>query len=379
MDDAERRIVERVLGDAWGDRVRIQGADIVAERRHVVRVTATDGRVAIVKRPRDADSAGRWGREPDGLTTEWAALDLLGLMPEPVAPRLLGGDADRRLVVVEELPADRTLADSLLGDDAGVTRTDLVAYAEALAGMGAWSIGRTDEHRATRRRRGLDPDAGSWWGQVVGRFTEAFLEAARGLGLATDRLEPEINEIVRTLDGRDGNAAVGLVHGDPCPDNVILVDGRCRLLDFERSSWGSLALDAGYLVAPFPSCWCFGRLPAGVAEPAVAAYQARLAAAVGPLGAEWDRAVAAALAGWVVVRAHVLSGLGDPDGDGEEWGTATMRPRLRSWLAALLAAPGADAFPHMHGLASGLADQVHTAWPEIDVPGYPAFVAAEVE
>ena len=54
-----------------------------------------------------------------------------------------------------------------------------------------------------------------------------------------------------------------LVHGDACPDNVHrLADGVCRIFDFETSGWGAVALDAAYLLAPFPSCWCFASLPA---------------------------------------------------------------------------------------------------------------------
>ncbi|HEU4370551.1 MAG TPA: phosphotransferase [Methylomirabilota bacterium] len=369
----ERRAAERILAEAWGEAVAVRAAEVVAGRRHVVRLSADDGRTAILKRSRATDSGGRWGDEPAGLASEWTALDLLGAMPEPVAARLLGGDATRRLIVIEDLPPGRLLAHSLLGSDPVTAWADLVAYAEALAAVGAWSRDRAAEHAAACRRRGLDPGGGSWWVRVIGRRREGFLAFAADLGLPTAGADAEIAEIEQILDGE---IAPGFVHGDPCPDNIVLIDGRCRLLDFERSSWGSVVLDAAYLIAPFPSCWCFAGLPAEAVGPALAAYRAGLAAAGqepahGP-GRDWDRAVAAALAGWLVARGDTIARVWSQDSD-DLWGTTTMRPRLRAWLEGFLAAPGAAAFPALARLAGVLAEQAREAWPDVTVPAYPAF------
>ena len=69
----------------------------------------------------------------------------------------------------------------------------------------------------------------------------------------------------------------------------------CRIFDFEISGWGPVVLDAVYLLAPFPSCWCFARLPAEVAAPALDAYRAVVPAGF-ELGPDWDAAMAAAVA-----------------------------------------------------------------------------------
>jgi Ser/Thr protein kinase RdoA (MazF antagonist) len=377
VDADERRAGERILASAWGGPVVVERAEVLAGRDHVVRLTTGDGRTAILKRDRAEDDRGRWGDELDALATEWAALDLLAAMPEPVAPRLLGGDAERRLLLIEELPPGRLLAQSLLGSDADTARADLVAYAEALADLGAWTHGRAAEHAAARRRRGLDPGGRTWWVDAIDRARPAFLAAVEARGLPTGGVDAELAEISGVLDG---GTVAGLVHGDPCPDNVVVVDGRCRLLDFERSSWGSIVLDAAYLIAPFPSCWCFAGLPAGVAGAALAAYRSRLAAAgmgvdaLGPDG-DGDRAVAAAVAGWLVVRGEAIARLWQADG-GERWGTTTMQPRLRAWLASYLAAPGAAAFPAFSRLVAALADQVAEGGHERPVPTYPAFAGA---
>jgi hypothetical protein len=72
----------------------------------------------------------------------------------------------------------------------------------------------------------------------------------------------------------NGTEYLGLVHRDACPDNVLFLADGGRIFDFETSGWGPIVLDAAYLLAPFPSCWCFARLPAEVAVPAPAAYRA---------------------------------------------------------------------------------------------------------
>jgi hypothetical protein len=371
----DRRAVELILTEAWGEAVVVSAVEVVAGRRHVIRLVADDGRTAIVKRPRTADSGGRWGEEPAGLATEWAALDLLNAMPEAVAPRLLGGDPVRRLVVIEDLPPGHLLADSLLGADPGRARADLIAYAKALAAVGAWSRGRAAEHAAACRRRGLDAGGagGSWWVRVIKRFRADFVAAAAGIGLPITGVNSEIVEIEQILDG---GIAPGFVHGDPCPDNVVVTEGSCHLLDFERSSWGSVVLDAAYLIAPFPSCWCFAGLPAEAAGPALAAYRAGLTTGghvpTDTSNRDWDQAVAAALAGWVVVRGDLIARAWDRNGD-DLWGTTTMRPRLLAWVQSILDAPGTTAFPAFNRLASALAEHAHQAWPGVTVPTYPGF------
>lgn len=375
LSDDEWRAAEAVLSRAWGGTVRLQDARIAAGRPHVVRVTDGGGRAAILKRSRDPGDS-LWGGEPHGLATEWATLEVLSA-GAPVAPRLLGGDADLGIVLIEALPADRDLALSLLGDDPERAAADLVAYATALGRFHAEGAGARDALAAARRRLGV-PDGPSWWAQKVAARREQFVGlladagaagpagAGSGAGTGTDGtrdgIEADLDAVVRTLDAGDHP---GIVHGDPCPDNVLVVDGTVRLLDFERAGWGCVAMDAAYLLAPFPSCWCFAGPPPDVAEAAWDAY--RRAAGVG--GPAWDRDVAAALAAAPVAGAHHLAtALGD---DGT-WGTTTLRPRLLSWTAAFPAAPGAAAFPHLAAAVGELHDRLAEAWSGTPSVAYPA-------
>jgi hypothetical protein len=177
----------------------------------------------------------------------------------------------------------------------------------------------------------------------------------------------EIDELGALLNA---TGPLALVHGDACPDNVRIVDGSCRIFDFEISGWGPVAFDAAHLLAPFPTCWCFARLPAEVAGPAVEAYRARVAAAGIDTGPGWDAAMAAAVIGWIVIRGDIVTRLLDKD---PEWGTTTMRPRLLAWLRSFIQAAGrAGALPRLHTLARGLDDELSRRWPGTVIPDYPA-------
>jgi Ser/Thr protein kinase RdoA (MazF antagonist) len=357
LTEDETRAVERVLTSAWGAPVTLAGAEIFWERPHVVRVTAGDGRTAILKRPRAAGD-NQWTDEPLALALEWASLELLADMPVAVAPRLLGGDAERSLVLLEELPPGRSLADDLLGDDAAAAEAGFVAYATALAEVHAWSRGRRAafEDLLRERGRGLSTPPVATppvWARRVARAADGFGSAA------------EHGEVVRLLTGDDDRSV--FVHGDPCPDNVRITGGRCRIFDFERSSWGSAALDAAYLLAPFPSCWCFGALPDRVAGAARDAY--RSAAGAGGLVVDddrWEAETAAALAAFLIARAHVFA---TPD---QAWGTTTLGPRLVAWADAFLAAPGSAAFPRLVADTTERRDRLLAAATATDPVAYPA-------
>ena len=167
-----------------------------------------------------------------------------------------------------------------------------------------------------------------------------------------------------------GAGHVGLVHSDLCPDNTHIADGSCRIIDFETSGWGPIALDVAYLLAPFPSCWCFASLPAEAAGPALLAYRDQVTNAGMELGPDWEAALTAALAGWVVARGARIGRALEEDRD---WGTTTMRPRLLTWLHSFIeAASRTGALPRLRSLAEAMREQLRRRWPDAVVPDYPA-------
>jgi Ser/Thr protein kinase RdoA (MazF antagonist) len=224
---------------------------------------------------------------------ELAVLQYLNAMPVPVAPRLLGADPDAGILLIEDLGPGTSLADSLLAGDRARAQADLAAYTRALGALHAWSIGRPGDLASLRARYAPGAPAAPAWLGATESGRDALLDVATRLGAPTGGVAAEISEMTAMLTG---TRYAGLVHGDACPDNVHLADGVCRIFDFETSGWGAVAQDAAYLLAPFPSCWCFASLPAEVAAPAVAAYRGCLRDAGVELGPDWDAVTAAALA-----------------------------------------------------------------------------------
>jgi len=357
LSAAETGAAEALLARVWGPGTSVRAAEPIWDRTHVVRLHLAAGRSVVMKKRSDGD----------GFGAEVAALEYLNGMPEPVAPRLLGADADVGIVLIEDLGPGPSLADSLLTGDRSRVRADLVSYAEALGAMHAWSMGQPRHPRL-----GTPP-----WPDAVAEGKGAFLGAAVSLGLAAAAAGSEIDQLSLMLNETGYH---GLVHGDACPDNVRFLDGRCRIFDFDHSGWGAVTLDASYLLAPFPSCWCFGRLPASVAAPAMSAYRGRLQAAGIDLGPSWDRAMTAALGAWIIAWGDTIANLLKED---HQWGTTTMRPRLLTWLRSFTsAAARSGALPGLRVLASDLYEQLSARWPQTVTADYPALAqpgAAQVQ
>jgi aminoglycoside phosphotransferase (APT) family kinase protein len=366
LSAAETRVAESLLASRWGASVAVREAETIWDRSHIVRLRlADDDRTVVLKRPREKNLV----RLTRGFDAELAALEFLSPMETAVAPRLLGADASAGILIMEDLGPGSSLADSLMAGDRGRVGTDLISYARAIAAMHAWSIGRSREYGQIRA--GLAGSAGAVvepdWMDAITRSKDGFLAMAAELGLATDGVDREIDSLGALMTGA---GYVGLVHSDLCPDNTQITDGRCRIIDFETSGWGPIALDVAYLLAPFPSCWCFASLPAEVAGPALLAYRDQVTNAGVELGPDWEDALTAALAGWVVARGARIGRALEED---RNWGTTTMRPRLLTWLSSFIgAASRSGALPRLRALAEATREQLRLRWPDAVVPEYPA-------
>ena len=358
-------MAESLLASRWETTVTVREAEMIWDRSHIVRLRLGDDRTVVLKRHREEN----FGDRSRGFEAELAALEFLAPMENPVAPRLLGADAAAGILVMEDLGPGTSLADSLLEPDRDRARADLVSYARAVGRMHAWSVGRDDEYGAIRRRLAGDDDVAMTpgWVDAIARNKEGFLATAARLGLNADGVDAEIDSLAALMGGV---GRTGLVHGDLCPDNTHITDGDCRIIDFETSGWGPIALDVAYLLGPFPSCWCFATLPAFAADPALLAYREEVASAGLDLGPDWEVALTAALAGWVVARGAGIRRALDRDA---RWGTTTVRPRLLTWLASFTAAAErTGVLPRLTSLAEAIRERLVQSWPDTVVPEYPA-------
>jgi aminoglycoside/choline kinase family phosphotransferase len=355
------------LAGHYGTSVAVRAAEKIWNRRHILRLRLADDRTVVLKRRprRKQDSAG----PALSFNAELTALEFLNPMDIAVAPRLLGADPTVGILIMEDLGPSRSLADSLLADDGARAAADLVSYAQGMGRMHAWSMGRSGQYAEIRERLAGPPDASfaPMWTDAIANRKEPFLAMAAGLGLPTAGVGEEIGSLGTLMDGA---GYAGLVHSDLCPDNTHIADGVCRIIDFETSGWGPIALDAAYLLAPFPSCWCFARLPSEAADPALLAYRDQLAVEGVDLGPDWDAALTAALAGWVVARGAGIGRALDQDGN---WGTTTVRPRLLTWLRSFTRSSArAGVLPRLGALAQAIQEQLQNRWPDAVVPEYPA-------
>ena len=361
LNDEELAAVARLTGAA------VVGGEVVWERPHVVRVTLADGRSVITKRPRrDADSGVVTEQALGAFARERSVLALLAEVPDSPAPRLLG--AEGLILAMEDLPPGRSLAELLLGRDAEEARRGVVAYAEALARFHASTAGLEDRFDAGETQ--------PWWAETTRAAVDGFVAIASSVGCDVDGDVLREEALAVAADLRADGWWRTLVHGDPCPDNTRIEDGphgRFRIFDFERSSFGSCLLDASYLVAPFPTCWCFGRVPDDLSAAAVTAYRRVLGAVVPEAldDREWDGAMSTALASWVVARGDVITRLLDEDGT---WGTTTVRVRVRQWLRAFLGR--GTAYPALRAFGGVLDEHLAAVWPDAELGDYPALAGS---
>ena len=361
LPEAEQRAAETLLTRALGEPAAVQAAESLWDRGHVFRLRLASGRTVILKRKRR-----QWPIGGQLFGDELAALDYLNGMPVPVAPRLLGADAQAGLLLMEDLGDGATLADSLMAAGRGRVQAELVAYARALGSLHAWSMSHAGDAAGVRARHGPG-SAGPRWRDAVQRGKEPFLIAAAALGVASHGVAEEIDQVHRMIVG---TGYLGLVHGDPCPDNVRLIDGTCRIVDYEYAGWGPVAYDAAYLLAPFPSCWCFARLPDEVAGPAVEAYRASLETGGIELGPDWESATTAVLAAAFLGRGQMFAEAVDRDDD--DWGTTTMRPRLLAWLCTFTGRAGDGTLPRLQATAAAMQDRLAERWAGVRIPDYPS-------
>ncbi len=295
----------------------------------------------------------------------------------PSGPRLLAHDPVAGVAVLTDLGRHRSLADLLLGSAPDPARVGVVAWADALGSLAAWSVGRRSDYDATRASLGLPPTAD--------RLAERLATSVR-IGLANlcelactvpgGRAQAEVDDAVRVLGV--GPLTV-FSPADACPDNNLVTPDGLRLLDYESAGFHSAFLDVVYCRMPFPSCWCAFQLPADLAAEAERTYRALLAAAV-PEAADdhtWELGLLRAEAVWVLSQASWL--LPQAQDDNETMGGSLGGPRRRTllvhrWrrLAGSLAAQ--ERFPQLVAVLEAAAEAAQQQWgPVPPLTGYPAF------
>ena len=180
LSAAETLAAEALLARVWGP-APVRAAEPIWDRSHVVRLHLVTGRCVVLKKRADEDSFG----------AELAALEYLNEMPEPVAPRLLGADAEAGIVLMEDLGPGPSLADSLLTGDHSRVQADLVSYASRTSCPGRRTARAAIGALARGGHRGLPGPRPAWFGAGSGPR----LLAARGLSSAAGPAGLAITEV----------------------------------------------------------------------------------------------------------------------------------------------------------------------------------------
>jgi hypothetical protein len=379
-DDAVR-VAAASLSRAAGQPIAIEDISPLGEqqrRNHIIRAVARgasgdrQGIVIKATRAADYDATSEDVVARGGIACEWAAASLLDRHGASTA-RFLAGDAAAGVIVFADLGADAPwLAAPLQDGPASDAEAALLTYATGLGRLHATTVGCHDTYAAAVH-------AGYPHAHTPPAISERWLARVIGIGPSLlGGVLPEAELAVLSQRMRDPGPWLALVHGDPCPDNVLLTPQGAALLDFEFAAPGHALIDAAYWRMGFPTCWCAGRVPDTVADRVEQAYRDAVADAIpqARADAEFHREYAVA----VVVRLfaslewHLDSAL---KGD-STWGIATNRNRILWHLqAALEATQRSASLPGLRRILHTWSTDLGNRWPDArPLPVFPAFATS---
>jgi hypothetical protein len=370
------------LARASGDRLKLGDAEVLSEdgrRNFIARAVASyaDGRArsVIVKATRSSsyDPAAANVLQASGLVKEWVACAFLASRAPSRGhgAALLAGDVTNGIMVFEDLGAHlRSLVDPLLTGTAEQAERALDLYATAVGRLHADTIGCLDTYHQTFE---------SVFGSGRPRRAPGW-RLEKEAELVTQRIggTPPASEL-ELLSSRllDPGPWLTLIHGDPCPDNSLVLDTGVRLIDYEYARPSHALLDGIYWRMGFPTCWCAGRIPADVAARIDATYRMELGKSL-PQALD-DRAYGIELtymsAVWLFtcLSWRLDAALARDDG----WGIWSIRGRLLWYLEAVIEMTDiAQALPGMNRVARGWLLELRRRWPDaVPLGRYPSFAS----
>lgn len=376
------------LSRATGATCRLADAELLSneQRRNVIvrARAASDGGASqsiIVKATRsyDYDPRSPSAFERSGLIREWVATAHLATRV-PVrghGAQLLAGHVERGILVFEDLGSNLgSLVEPLLEGSAEEAERTLMSYAVALGRLHADTVGCAKAHaEALRSIFGAEAESPVPSPRGELETFAAGIQAKIGGALPPD----ELSQVSQRVE--NPGAWLALVHGDPCPDNALVIAGRgadhVRLIDFEFTQPAHALLDAIYWQFGFPTCWCAGRTASDVAARLDAAYRAEIAHAIAPARDDdaYRRERAHIAVAWLLRCLDWR--LDDALNDDTTWGEASIRSRVLWYLQAVIDMTGrADVLPGTRSTAAMWLHELQQRWPATAPLGlYPAFAA----
>lgn len=280
---------ELVLGRRFGATIRLAHPELMrdpdqGDRSIVVRVKVADSPFGLPRSLVIKQSLGRPADNAESFAHQAASSLLLTALAgrDRHSPQLLAHDLTRQVLVFEDLGWAPSLARTLLADDPRAAERGLLSWSRALGRTHAATASREGDFTALMRRAG----SRVWRDRATVGAREALTSlpdlVEAGLGVPTPSgLADEVSSGVNLLGGSRYRALSVIGR---CPDRSLLSGKGVRFVDFAFGCVRDIALDAAYLVVPFPSCWCSFGLPRGMAEAMLAAWRCEIA----PIWPEMD-------------------------------------------------------------------------------------------
>ena len=385
---------EAALAHAWDGPVTLGDAEMLRERgrNQVLRCPVTDAPdgspVSVILKASVGEGDEAFDPRSDALggtawrfRNEWAGTAFLagvGTDP-PLSARLYAADREAGLIVTEDLGAGECLADRMQATDRDRLEAGLFAYARSLGRLHAATVGREAEWQRLRTSFGgleteREREGVRWLRENVIPF-QAQCEAL-GVPLATG-FDADVSQVQAAMDAP--GPFLAFTPADTCPDNHRFVsESALCFFDFEFGGFRHALLDAAYLRAPFPTCWCVNRLPTELTPHLEATYRTELMTGCPEAGEDalFFPALVAANAYWAI--ASVSWDLEETLKKDDRWGLSTHRQRHPLRLANF--ADASDQFgvlPALAETARALGSKLNALWADGDpMPLYPSFRTA---
>ena len=380
----------QILAKTWGGPVRLgdyeemKGSKRLIVYRCAVKEAPNGSPATVIIKHVNYEPPRQPGEEPAEVTPALIAKDWAGLaflseldLDEPLAPRFYGGSMAVGLMVLEDLGGtSATRLDQLLqGHDPGAAETALLALMRSVGRLHTATAGKEGRYRAILKDLGVEQPTD------FEEYNFSFLRPSLEKLINILELTPspsvfaEIEQVYRIM--HEPGTFLAYVHGDPCPDNCLLVDGQMRLFDFELSFFRHALLDGADSRFHFPTCWCVNRLPEDLWRRMENTYRAELVKGhpTASDDAIFYPALLAAGIGWslALLEWQSLESLFEKDYD---WGTSTVRQRvlLRFDMTARSVAE-LGYFPALGALFGDVYKKLRDRWvPEIEeMPLYRPF------
>jgi Ser/Thr protein kinase RdoA (MazF antagonist) len=337
-------IVERLLGDLTGREVHATGRQELGNSvsSPVTRLTLDReydgiGRTVIVKSKRQVSD--EWGSS--GLRyNEQQALE--HLQDTGLTPRFLAG-VPGELLVMTDLGPGPTLQQLLFGDDPEAATDGLVELSRVAGTL----------HRQANPSFSAPHEI---------PFLDHPLDLWTELADATDELGFPAPGPVELADLADALERVTTFsHGDLTPNNVVLVNGRARLIDLEGAGRRHPGFDAACLRLPFPHYGHWAVLPSTVLEQMETAYRE----ALDTDESTYEQLMATGCAAWGIVRASRLRLIASTGQDPAE--AVRRRTQIVQTLISA-AASMRSTYPVLGSWFEQLAGAMQLRWEEARLP-----------